>query len=165
MYLLFIKTYVKVKEYKVLTYNASLKCCCGIFCRWAYIVIGNNICLCSWHILLLATIYVYVHGTFCCWQQYMSMFMAHFVAGNNICLCSWHILLLATIYVYVHGTFCCWQQYICQDCSTYCHPSAHIVTGDDICHNSCVCLVGRGETDKQRERETDRAYSEANTVL
>ena len=109
IFLLFIKTYVKAKEYKVLTHNVSLKCCCGIFCHWAYIVIGNNICPCSRHILLLAL-----------WIT------AHIVT-------QWHILLLAMIY------------------------AATVV---------CICKGGgggRGETDKQRD--TDRAGSEANIVL
>ena len=126
----------------MLTYNASLPFSAVV----AYFVAG--------HILSSATIYVYVHGTFCCWQQYMSMFMAHFVAGNNICLCSWHILLLATIYVYVHGTFCCWQQYmpglqhILSPIGTYCHWR--------WCMPQQLCVSGREGRDRQTERERDR---------
>ena len=53
----------------------------------------------------------------------MSTFTAHIVARC-------HISSPATIYVDVHDT--------------YCRPLSHIVAGDNICSNSCVCQQGGG---------------------
>ena len=59
---------------------------------------------------------------------------AYFVAGL--------VLLPATKYARFYGT--------------YCRPSSHIVAGDDICRNSCVCWWGRGGGGGA-DRQTDNA--------
>ena len=70
----------------------------------------------SEHILLPATIYVDVHGTYCRRTVY--------IVADNICWVLRHIL---------------------SPVGTYCRLSSHIVAGDSVCRNRRVCLkVGGG---------------------
>ena len=101
--------------------------------------------------------------------------------ANVSCMQS-HTLLR---YILSPGISCRRQQYICQHSrhilspattyagvyDIYCRPSVHIVAGDDICRNSCLCLQGMGgggggvETDRQTGQRSKHKKVQTNAYV
>ena len=137
----------------------------------ANIVTGDSVCQRPRHIFSLATIYVNVHGKYFRWKQYMSTFTTQIFAGNNICQHSRHQYMSTfTAHIFAGNNICQRSRHIFSPAPMYawfygtdCRPSAHIVAGDDICRNSCVCLLGgkRRQTDKLTDGQTDRLTDRA----